>query len=133
MRHRVRFGPREVPLAPAGVLAEGAVVERLLARLRERDDGELAALKGVRGTGLVALLGAAEALPWCDGVSYFGSDGNAHGLMLPVGLAPDVPMDWLASALPGVGPRLILPVPHGLRVVPLGEARALDRAQLGGR
>jgi hypothetical protein len=132
MRHRVRFGPREVPLAPAGVLAEGAVVERLFARLRERDDGELAALTGVHGAGLVALLGAAEALPWCDGVSYFGSDGNAHGLMLPVSLAPDVPMDWLARALPGAGPRLILPGPHGLRVVPLGEARALDRAQLGG-
>ena len=129
-RHRLAFRQRETPLEPRGLLARGSSLSLLVQRLLERTDDELSRLSGVRGTDLIVLTGERDALPWCDGVRYFGAVPEFPGVLLPVDLEPDLPMVWLSRALPGSGTRLLLPTEAGLQVIPLLEARPIARSRL---
>ncbi len=104
-------------------------------RLHALDDDALATLTGVVGVlgdaPLCVVIGAADALPWIDGVRYLGRDDAAAALLLPTTHAPDVAPALLARAVQArVGARVTGPI--GVLVdddgaiaalVPLGGAR----------
>jgi MoxR-vWA-beta-propeller ternary system domain bpX5 len=82
--------PRRAPLPACAAVATGAASRALARRLLEEPDERLAALRGLTGDSLLAVLGAAEALPWVDGVLYLGSDPDAPRLLLPTTAAPEI-------------------------------------------
>jgi hypothetical protein len=124
---------RAKPLPPRAAVAEGTAALRLARRLLARSDPDLARLSGVAAPGLLAVLGAPGDLPWVDGVRYLGADPDAPGLLLQTTLAFELPAALVEGALraqvrPAVGPLALLLAP--LRLLPLGEARPIDRARL---
>jgi hypothetical protein len=128
-----RFVARPTPLPPSAAVAEGAAARRLAERLLARTDDALVRLAGAAGPGIIAVIGAAEDLPWVDGVLYLGRDPDAPALLLPTALSPDAPLPlWERALLSATGaaspPRAVLPGP--LRVLPLGGARPVQRAAL---
>lgn len=129
----VTWEAREPPLEPLAVFALGATAARLAERTLERDDAELARLRGVAAPGLLLLLGAAADLPWADGVLYLGHDADAAGLLMPTVLRPSVPAPLVERALQLRHPDLAPPVawiPSGGMLIPAGGARSLDRGVL---
>jgi hypothetical protein len=131
---RVAWRPRATPLELVGVMAPGAAAQRLALRLLRNTDEQLACLRGVAGTEMLVVVGAASTLPWVDGVTYLGRDERAPALLLPTHLEPDVALPLLESALLRLcAPRLLPPVavlPAPARLVALGGARPLERALL---
>jgi hypothetical protein len=126
-RRPVRWRPTDAPLTAVAVAAIGDAATALARRLLDR--GDLASLRGVAGESLLVVLGAAESLPWCDGVIYLGQADGASGVLWPTTLQPDAPPVLVARALcAGVGsetlPLAVLPT-HGLSVA-LGDARPID-------
>jgi hypothetical protein len=124
---------RSQPLSPRAAVAEGTAALLLAQRLLALSDPDLARLSGVAAPGLLAVLGAADDLPWVDGVRYLGADPGAPGLLLQTTLAFDLPAALVERALraqapPGAGPLALLLAP--LRLLPLGEARPIDRTRL---
>ncbi len=124
---------REEPLPPAVLAAFGPAAARLRERLLRMSDEALAALSGVAGEGLLLVIGA--DLPWVDGAVYLGRDPAAPALFLPTTLESAVPSALLERALRNRNPRelaplAVLPGDTGLRVVPLGVARPIDRGVL---
>jgi hypothetical protein len=67
--------------------------------LGTRDEAALARLSGVRGPGLLLVLGREADLPWIDGIVYLGKDPAAPSLLLPSALEPDVPPALLERAI----------------------------------
>lgn len=132
MRYRVQFRSRLIPLEACAVLALGDVADRLRLRLLDREPETLSRLEGVEGEGLLALRGACGDLPWCEGIRYFGAAPNAAPLLLPVELETDVPAQWLHALIPGSGPRIVAPTRTGMLIVPMLEARSVDRELLSG-
>ena len=128
----VRWLPRREPLAPVGAAARGEAAARLARRLLEEDDDSLAALRGVGGRGVLVVLGAAERLPWVEGVTYLGRDAQAPALLLPTALEPSAPAALVGHALAARFPRLmpcaLLTAPAAL--VPVAEARPVARETL---
>ncbi len=94
----IAFSPREEPLAPAAVVAIGLVAHALGEHLLQRSDEQLLAWTGVAGENVLIVLGAAESLPWVDGVSYLGRDPRAPRLLLPTNLQPDATLIELFEA-----------------------------------
>ena len=90
---------REPPIAPCAVLALGEVSRRLARRLLTLTRVHLARLRGVAGVDLLLVLGAAEDLPWVDGVGYLGVDPEAPRLLLPTTEAPELHPALLQRAL----------------------------------
>ena len=92
----VAWVPRDPPLAPCAVVAEGpcatALAERLLAE--GRDDR-----RGLASPGERRLLVVGDDLPWVDGVRWLGVDPAARGLFLPTTLQPTLPVPLLAEAV----------------------------------
>lgn len=134
---RVRWAPRDPPLAPAAVVGLGDAARALARRLLRLDDARLGALQGVAGPSLIAVVGAAEALPWVDGAVYLGRDPDAPTLYLPTALRPDVHVALFERAL-ARGRSLDAPVAVVARagelvVFSLGAARAVARAELARR
>lgn len=125
----VEWGARDVPLVPEAVAATGASAEALVRRLLARDD--LGALSGVATAEAVVVLGAAESLPWADGVVYLGRDPRAPALLVPTPREPTVPIALLEAALVrrfGPGPLAVIPT---LRIaIPTASARPLTREAL---
>jgi hypothetical protein len=128
--------PRAVPLAPAAVVARGKAAAALASRLARRDDAALGRLSGVGAPGLLLLIGAAEELPWVDGVVYLGRDPEAPSLLLPTLLEPDVPAPLFERAIlaraRGAAPPIAVLVDSGYvgALVGAGAARAVGRAEL---
>jgi hypothetical protein len=127
----ISFVPRAGSLDPAAVVATGPAARALAQRLVRLSDAALAALRGVSGDGLIALIGDAEALPWVDGVAYLGRDAGAPRLLLPTTLRPVVALDVFERAVVRhagglAGPWAVLTSPP--RVIPLGEALPIERA-----
>ncbi|MFO0658637.1 MAG: hypothetical protein U0165_02205 [Polyangiaceae bacterium] len=93
---------REPPLEPAGCSAfEGAAIrlaERLL-EIHSSDSARIERLSGVATPEALFVLGAAEDLPWCDGVAYVGRDPEAPALLLPTTHRPSVHPALLQQAL----------------------------------
>jgi hypothetical protein len=105
----------------------------LARRLLAFDEAEAAALRGVAGPGLLALLGEAASLPWVDGILYLGEDPAAPGLVLPTTRFPSVPPALLDRALRARFPDLAPPLavlPAEQRLFSLAGARPVARARL---
>ncbi|MFO0625830.1 MAG: hypothetical protein U0325_09465 [Polyangiales bacterium] len=125
--------PREPPLPVRGVALRGAAAVAVCARLGEADEATLRALRGVAAGADVVLLG--DAPPWAPDGVWLGRDDDAPGWLVPTATRPSVPLPLLLRALASRGvpsgqPHALWPTAEGLRVVPLGEARALSRARL---
>ena len=95
----VELVPRAEPLDPLAAVGLGPVARTLAARLLQRPASELRELRGVAGVAVLAVLGASDALPWVEGITYFGRDARAPQLLLPTTLAPTVPVELFARAL----------------------------------
>lgn len=128
----IRWLPRQEPLAPLGAAALGAAAARLARRLLEEDDDSLAELRGVGGRGLLVVLGAAERLPWVEGLTYLGRDGQAPALLLPTALEPSAPAALLERAFAARFPTLLpcAVVTGPALLVPVAEARPVARDTL---
>jgi hypothetical protein len=129
----INFAPRAGSLDPVAVIATGPVAAALAHRLLRLADADLAALRGVAGDGLIALMGGAASLPWVDGVVYLGCDADAPRLLLPTTLQPTVAADVFERAIARhagrqAGPWAILAAPP--RVIPLADALAVERAHV---
>ena len=137
MRVEVEARPREVPLAPSVMVAEGSAAKRLL-RVLVNDPARITSLAGVvHQEGdilLLALLGEEADLPWVEGVSYFGSDPHAPRLRVSTaldvhleGANPAVALQLLEGALlEAYGPEAMPIVVMPGRVLSLAAARPLD-------
>ena len=90
---------RAEPLATSAALALGPAARRLVERLLQLDDARLLRLRGVAGHGLVLVRGAAEDLPWAEGVLYLGQDESAPRLLLPTAIGPNLPSAVLERAI----------------------------------
>lgn len=90
MRLAVQGLLRTTPLVPTCALAEGEVARALLAKLLA--GGLDPALRGVSHVSdsaqWVAIEGPADALPWVQGIRYFGVEPSAPGLRLSTTHAP---------------------------------------------
>ena len=90
---------RPQPLPPIAALALEASSFALAARLLELSDAHLQRLRGVAGRELLLVLGNAEDLPWCDGLTYLGREPTAPGLLLPCAETVDVAASLFLDAL----------------------------------
>lgn len=132
----ISWRPREVPLVPRVAVARGDAARALARRLRALDDAALAALDGAAGDGVIAVAGAADALPWVDGVIYLGRDDAAPALLVPTALAPELPVALVERAIRAWlrGAATPIAIVHGdgapTAVLPLGGLRPIDRAYL---
>ena len=129
----VTFAPRADSLEPAAVIGTGPVARALARRLLRRPDDALAALRGVAGDSLIALMGDADALPWADGVVYLGRDADAPRLLLPTTLRPAMALDVFERAIARhagkvASPWAVLAAPP--RVISLADARPVERTHL---
>jgi hypothetical protein len=129
----VTFAPRADSLEPAAVIGTGQAARELAQRLLRLPDADLAALRGVAGDGLIALMGDAGALPWVDGVTYLGRDADAPRLLLPTTLRLAVALDVFERAIArhageAASPWAVLVAPP--RVISLADARPVERAHL---
>lgn len=125
--------PRERPLTPCAVAAQGEAARRLARRLLEYGNTELGQLQGVAERETLILRGEESVLPWVEGVIYLGQDMEAPALLLPTALRPDFPVGLLERALraqfPTVAPPLAV-LPGSLQVVSLATARTVARTSL---
>jgi hypothetical protein len=124
---------RRSPLAPTACFGRGPVARLLVEKLLTYAPERLALLKGVGAPGLVLVLGETDLLPWVDGLGYLGRDPEAPGLLLPTQRRPDVHLLLVERALKARAPHAAWPLAVLLdpsALVPVGEARPLDRAAL---
>ncbi len=131
---RVRWVPRETPLAPVAVVGFGDVARALARRLLRRTDGGLVALQGVAAPELLAVVGAEAELPWADGALYLGRDADATTLYLPTALRPDVHVTLFERAFVRgrtiESPVAVVPGDRGLTAFSLAAARPVSRERL---
>ncbi|MES2295786.1 MAG: hypothetical protein V4582_02030 [Pseudomonadota bacterium] len=118
-------------LVAAGMVASGGAARAVLAQLRGHEEAQLAQLSVVATRDLLVLLGAAEHLPWSDGVSYCAPDPVHRTLWLPTHTMPAEPLDLVQANLLARGaplPFLLWHLPE--QVLPLEQPTTLDRAVL---
>ena len=124
---------RLVPLVPSAVLALGPSSLALAARLLQLAEERLQRLRGVAGSEFLLLLGAAEDLPWCDGLTYLGREPSAPELLLPCAETSNVPPPLLLRALCERFKHEHLRAPFAVSfdpplVVPTGDAEPLSQS-----
>jgi MoxR-vWA-beta-propeller ternary system domain bpX5 len=127
---RIDWRPRPEPLEPLAAAADGAARERLLHRLRELPEDRFSRLQGMAGESLLVILGAAEDLPWVDGVVYLGRSREAPSLLLPTALEPSIPEPLLERAVRRLAGRAAPPLavlPARALVASVAAARPLSR------
>jgi hypothetical protein len=125
------WAPRALACEPAGVVAQGAVARRLMARLHGQPEESLASLAMVAAKDLLVLMGRAEQLPWVDGVRYCAPDPAAPNLWLPTLAAPTLSPDLLQSTLAARvkrAPVLLWDAPE--QIMPLDRPTALNASLL---
>lgn len=122
----------DAPPVPQGAVAFGNAAQALLARLQRMAEGDAPpTLRATAHHDALILLGAADALPWLDGVRYIAPRAEAPMLWLPTHRRPTLPLDLLATAMlhrHARSPLLLWPAPSQL--VPLDRARPVDAALL---
>lgn len=90
---------RAVAAAPQAAVGWGEAARRLHGRLSSLPAEQAARLQLTANRDVLVVCGAAEDLPWVDGVEYAASDERAPGLWLPTSWEPEVPLDLLGQAL----------------------------------
>lgn len=91
--------PRSVAAAPQAAVGWGDAARRLHARLAALPEEQAARLQATANRDVLVVCGAAEDLPWVDGIEYAATDERAPGLWLPTSWEPEVPLDLLGQAL----------------------------------
>lgn len=133
----VHLSARREPLAASAALCVSNGSTRLITRLLQLDDAELARLSGVHGDDFVLICGETADLPWVAGVQYFGKDPAAPQLLLPTALGPNVESALLERAVAlrlaaqrntASGPVAVCFEPPQL--IPVGAAQPLNRSAL---
>jgi len=115
--------------APAGLVACGALARALLAGLRPRAQAQGNGFSVVATRDMLVLFGAADTLPWLDGVRYCAPHASAPMLWLPTDTVPGLPADLVVANLAARGARLpflLWDAPE--QVLPLDQPVALDAA-----
>ena len=100
--------------APQAVVAHGAAVPRLLARVKVAASDVRAQWTATAAPGLLVVLGPASTLPWADGARYAAPHPAAPALWLPTHVRPSLAIDLLWRALErrfGRSPLLLWPEP----------------------
>ena len=129
----LKWQPRERPLVPCAVAAQGEAAQRLARRLLEYGDAELEQLQGVAERETLLVRGELALLPWAEGVIYLGQDAEAPALLLPTALRPDFPTALLERAMRAQFPTAVPPLavlPGTLQVVSMAGARTVARDRL---
>jgi MoxR-vWA-beta-propeller ternary system domain bpX5 len=133
----LHLSARKEPLAACAALCMSKESTRLVTRLLQFGDAELARLSGVHGEDFVIICGDPADLPWVNGVQYFGKDPTAPQLLLPTALGPNVSSALLERAVAlrlatqpntASGPFAVCFEPPQL--IPVGAAQALRRTAL---
>ena len=120
--------PRAVPLTIGAAIARGNAAPLLAQRLLSMSDDQLARIRGVATSDLIAIAGT--ELPWVDGIEYLGRDDQ---LFLPTALAPDVAVPLLARAITLRHPKLQAPIALAAEpelLVSFAAMAPIDRATL---
>jgi hypothetical protein len=128
-RFTIRWKPRDCPLLPVAVAGQGEISLQLARRLLHLDDESLSQLEGVAGKRLIVVQGAADRLPWVDGVQYLGIDSGVPCVLLPTNYQPSLPREILARALAAKSNEtgLIAVLPEPLLLIPMKSARPVSR------
>ena len=129
----LKWLPRERPLTPCAVIAQGEAAQRLARRLLEYDEANLGLLQGAAARETLVVLGETTLLPWVEGVLYLGHDAEAPALLLPTALQPDFPEALMERAMQAQFPNVAPPIavmPGTLQVVSLAGARTVVRASV---
>lgn len=129
----IQWRPRTRPLEPCAVVALGDVVGSLGLRLLARSDEALSKLEAVALDDGLVVLGAANDLPWAQGVIYLGRDPAAPALLLPTNIEPPAHPALLERAILTRDNKLATPL--GVMAFPAlvfsaSAARFLTRAAL---
>jgi hypothetical protein len=94
----LEWRPRVVPLTPCGAFAQATAVPALAQAMRALPTLQQARLTVVEHAAALLVLGAADDLPWSEGVRYVGCEDTAAQLLLPTLMQPNWPLDVLARA-----------------------------------
>lgn len=94
-----QWRPAAQAMSPRAVVACGPVVARLQARLAALSSAEREGLQLVAARGWLVVLGAADDLPWVDGVRYAAPSPQAAALWLPTHAEPELSHDLIDRAL----------------------------------
>lgn len=122
---------RPVAAEPQAAVGWGETARRLHERLAALPAEQMARLQATANRDVLVVCGAAEDLPWVDGVDYAASDERAAGLWLPTSWEPEVPLDLLGQALSHTFSRAPLLLWHKPRaVVPLDRQLPLTPQHL---
>lgn len=103
--------------------------KRLFTLLAGFSDTRISTLKGVWCKSFVVLISEQENLPWLPGVQYFGRHKNAPNIYMPTQLKCSLKYDVIQNIIMREfkqGSYLL--VPESKLIIPLIEARTLDRA-----
>lgn len=119
------------PPAPQGAIGIGAASRRLLDAVERLRPHARETLALTANDDSLIVAGAAESLPWCEGVVYLAPRAEATTLWLPTHERPDLPLDLLARAIArrhGPAPLAMLRAPR--RLLPLQRALPASDALL---
>ena len=119
--------------APRAVVAHGAAVPRLLARVKAAAADVRAQWSATAAPGLLVVFGPAETLPWADGARYAAPHPDAPALWLPTHAEPSLAVDLLWRALErrfARSPLLLWPEPS--LAIPLDRQLPADDGLLAG-
>lgn len=96
---RLEWCPRALPLPACGAFAHGPSVPALARALAELPLLQQSRLQRIDqdDVGLL-ILGAAEDLPWSEGVRFLGAVEGSPQLLLPTLMQPNLPLDLLIRA-----------------------------------
>lgn len=128
--------PRAVAALPQAAVAWGDAARRLHRRLASLPTEQAARLQATANRDVLVVCGAAEDLPWVEGIEYAASDERAPGFWLSTSWEPDVPLDLLGQALSQAfsraplllwrEPRAVVPLDRQLPLTPEHLQRIAD-------
>lgn len=124
---KIEWRNRFDALQPLAAIAFGAAARGLKDKLLTLDDEKLSALQGVFAHDLLFVAGAAENLPWADGVIYLGRDARAASIYLPTNRCPNVPFDLFEKSLLRRFARVSPFAVVENRIVSVGKMRPVSR------
>lgn len=116
-----------------GAFASRKHSDALVRRLLGESDERLGALHGLFGAVGIVLLADVDALPWVDGLIYLRACHGDATVWVPSTTRISLPEAVFARALRRSHPSehgTLLALPDSRRVIPLADARALERGDL---
>lgn len=121
----MKWGWRAQPDPPPaqGAVGIGAVARALLDAIERLDESVRAGLMLTANDEALVVTGAAQSLPWSEGVIYIAPRIDAPALWLSTVECPDLPLDLLQRAIARRHPQSpLLLLREPARIVPLHRA-----------